>query len=105
MSFSDYPFLYAIAGALATWRLASIIHAEKIAKPIRWLFGVREENDIFIYPDNFFGDLISCFWCVSVWVGIGILFVMMFFPLAVVPFALSAVAIIVELWTNNLVEN
>src|SRR5574342_1409640 len=86
--FLDNLPLWLIVGCLATWRISSIIHHEKIAAPFRRLLGVKEitETD-WSYPDTFIGSLIECFYCTSVWVGIGVFVVVIVFPLVLVPFA------------------
>lgn len=100
-----------VIGCLATFRLTSIIQREKIAAPFRRLFGVIEgEGDTFyfvrdeytiIYPDNFFGHLLECFWCVSVWVGLFVTLYICLLPefpflLLLLPFAFSAVAMLLR---------
>lgn len=95
--------LWLIIGALATFRITSILHSERIGRPIRKLLGVIEtetdESITMSYPDSFFGHLIECFWCVSVWVGAGVSVYLCLFPVfpagfVLLPFALSAGAII-----------
>jgi hypothetical protein len=86
-------WLWLIVGSFATWRIASIIHSERIAKPFRSLFGVIETEETTMYPDTFFGHLIECFYCVSVWVGLGTTVVLFLYPYVLIPFAMSAVAI------------
>lgn len=95
--FLDAPLLWFVVGSLAAWRISSIIHHEKIAAPFRRLLGVKEitQSD-WSYPDTFIGNLIECFYCTSVWVALGVSVVLILFPLVLVPFALSAAAIIVE---------
>lgn len=97
--------LWLIIGILATFRLASIIHSERIGRPFRSLLGVVEiETDDGVamsYPDTFVGHLIECFWCTSVWVGAGVGAYLCFvvpFPLGLLllPFALSAGAIMIH---------
>lgn len=95
-----------VVGTLASWRLTNIAHWEKIFTPVRKLFGIKEipiinkDGNIvdtkFIYPDTFFGKLWSCFWCLSVWVSLGVTIVILVFPWVLLPFAISAVAIIIE---------
>lgn len=96
-SFTSNPTLWFVIAGLASWRIASIIHHEKIAAPFRRLLGVRElTEDTWTYPDNFIGDLIECFYCTSVWTSFFVSVVMFVFPPVLVPFALSTVAIILE---------
>lgn len=95
--FSDAPLLWLVVACLASWRIASIIHHEKIAAPFRKLLGVKELTELdWTYPDNFIGELIECFYCTSVWTSIFVSVAMFLFPPVLIPFALSTVAIILE---------
>lgn len=100
MKFKSHPVLYSIAAILATWRLTNIIHSEEIASPLRKSLGVMEiaEEDPYYwaYPDNFFGRLLYCFQCVSVWSGMLIAVLLFVFPPLIIPLALSAGAIMVK---------
>jgi len=100
--FLDLPWLWFVVASLATWRIASIVHHEKIASPFRRILGVEEitEED-WSYPDSFIGNLIECFKCVSVWIGIAAAIAMILFPPILIPFALSAVAVIIERIMDN----
>lgn len=102
-------WVWILVAGLAAFRLASIIHSEKIAAPIRRLFGVIENEihqfghgDPFepIYPDTFFGHLLECFWCVSVWAAFGVTVVLIVWPWALIPFAVSALAILFRKWAD-----
>lgn len=80
--------------ALATWRVANILNEEKIAEPLRRLCGEKEiEENVFQFPDTFFGNLISCFRCVSVWAGMFIVILYLIYPPLTWPFAASTLAI------------
>lgn len=85
---------------LAVWRLTSIVHSEKIAGFIRRLAGGMEtEGGGIVYPDTFFGNLFSCFWCLSVWCAaiiVGISFVPYVNILNII-LASSGIAIIIRL--------
>lgn len=97
-----------VIGCLAVFRLTSILHHERIAYPIRKRFGILEGEDVDLplgdvrlYPDNFWGNLFECFWCLSVWVSFPVgLYICLLAPypalFLLVPFALSAGAIIIE---------
>lgn len=96
------PFwLWFVLAVLATWRLTLILHQEKIAKPIRDLVGIRElkafDEITRQYPDTFLGRLFECFMCLSVWVSLGVFGLLLIFPLAVVPLAISMAAIGLQL--------
>ena len=95
------PFwLWLVIASFSTWRITSIIHSERIAQPFRSLFGVIETEDAIMYPDTFFGHLLECFYCTSVWVGVGTAVVLFLFPYILIPFAMSAVAI----WVHELLD-
>lgn len=91
---------------LAVWRLTSLLHTERgpfnIFVKIRTKFGVTHDNEHFPigYPDTFIGNLIACYWCLSVWVAIGVWVTYLLFPkvtlILYVPFAISAGAIILN---------
>lgn len=79
---------------LATWRISSLISTEE--GPFN-IFGKFRE----VLPsDSFLENLISCIWCLSVWIALGwVGFIALFPSIAIwvaLPFALSAGAIIVD---------
>lgn len=88
---------FVFIGTLATWRLARIIGQERIARPLRQRLG--EKIDIVgnpTYPDTFWGYLISCFRCLSVWGGIIVVILFLIHPLLPLPLALSMLSIVLE---------
>ncbi len=95
-----------ILGVLATWRITSIISQEKIFEPLRRILGEKETTHIaengFTYTDyeytTFISKLISCFMCLSVWVGMFNTVMLFVFPYFFLPFALSAMGIFLEQW-------
>lgn len=95
-----FSFLYLIVAGLATWRITNIIQKEEIASPVRKAVGIiepdGEEPDYWIYPDNFLGKVFHCFWCGSIWIGAGATILLFVFPPLLIPFALSALAIIIK---------
>lgn len=100
---------------LATWRMASLLVSEKgpfgLFARIREWVGIEEmrvNNSPEIYkavPDTFFGQLLDCVWCCSIWVGIGWTVFYWLTPVVAVwlglPLALSAVAIWFESWMRR----
>lgn len=60
----------------ATWRIASIITQE--CGPFHIFINLREKVGIIhdeecvpiAWPDTFFGELLSCVWCSSIWVAL-----------------------------------
>lgn len=97
--FKDNPFFWLLVAGLATWRITSILHREQIAAPVRKAVGImpvsEDEDDpmYWIYPETFLGKLFYCPWCLSVWVGAGVLLLLLVFPVLIIPFALSAITI------------
>lgn len=86
---------WAIIAALATARITLILHEERIARGIRGLFGiVEEDDDLTIYPETFWGYLFGCYWCLSVWAGAFCTLILLVRPEVLLPFALSMLAIL-----------
>jgi hypothetical protein len=92
--------------ALATWRVSHLFTQEEgpfgIFTKVREKIG-RIEHDadgiVVMTPETFFGQLLSCVWCLSVWAGTFFFVAYYLFPESIVlayPFALSASAIWVE---------
>lgn len=104
MQFIKNPLIWSIVGMLAVWRITNIIQQEEIAEPLRRKLGVTESKDdpdYRIYPDNFIGKVLECFWCGSVWVGGVVTITLFIFPPLLLPFALSAGAILVKDWLEQ----
>lgn len=102
LSNKKLPLVWLIVGGLAAWRITSILHREKIAAPIRKKIGIMavaeddEDPNYWIYPNSFIGQVFHCFWCLSVWVGMILTPILLFIPQLLLPFALSAMSIIVK---------
>lgn len=105
MRFKNNSFFWFIVAGLATWRITNIIQREEIASPIRKQLGVfepdGEDPDHWIYPDSFVGKILHCFWCGSVWVAAGITILCFVFPPLFLPFAISALAILIKGWLDQ----
>ena len=93
--------------ALATWRLASLLADEQgpysIFSRFRYWAGERRGVDGRI-AGNQFAKGLMCVWCVSVWVSIILSTLWCLWPGSVIistPFALSAVACIVNDWMER----
>lgn len=102
--FFNHPAVWIVVGLLATWRITSIIQTEGIFSWFRRKLGVQEfsdDPDYWIYPENFIGSLLRCFWCGSVWVGLVVSAVVLIYPLVLLPFALSAGAIAIKIWIEE----
>lgn len=100
-------WLWVLIGTLATWRITSILRSEGIAEPFRKIFRVNDDKYTPFYllgkEIHFFGELVTCFWCLSVWVGGLVTLLILVLPWILIPFALSGVAIIIEerVFTTN----
>ena len=90
-----------IVKGLATWRVSHMLVKEdgpwyafrRLRESQGWEYD--EDGNIIVYPDS---HVLACVWCLSVWVGL--LFSRL--PISVViPFALSAVAILTEKWLDD----
>lgn len=105
MRFKSNPMFWLVVAGLATWRITNIIQREEIASPIRKNLGVfepdGEDPDHWIYPDSFVGKVLHCFWCGSVWVAGAITLLCFMFPPLILPFAISALAILVNNYINQ----
>jgi len=115
----DDPALF-LWGVWAVYRLTSLLHEDKIMQPLRRLLGehitlvevVSQEIRVvdgvpkavpvttfaekIEYTDTFFGNLIRCFRCVSVWAALFVIIAWYVFPPVVVLLALSGLSIVVR---------
>ncbi len=95
-----------IIAALATYRWTALIHNEAgpadIFGRLRNRLGVKFDQYSNPYGTNWFAEGILCFYCLSVWIGIGIFLWLMIAALLgflllgailLFPFALSGVAV------------
>lgn len=105
MRFNEKPLFWFLVAGLAVWRITNIIQKEEIASPVRQSLGVvepdGEDPDYWIYPDNFVGKLLHCFWCGSVWIAGAVTILCILFPPLILPFALSALAILIKSWIDR----
>ena len=95
---------------LATWRLSSLLVNEKgpfdMFVAIRKLAGIEHDKfgDPYMIPENFFSGVLSCIWCASLWTGTFWMLVYKLLPFWEVfayPFALSAIALIVQTYAGK----
>jgi hypothetical protein len=106
MSFVDIFIL-----ALATWRISSLFVDERgpfdiFVKVRSWTGITHDQSRVAVeFPDTFFAQLLSCVWCLSVWVGL--FFAITYFTLWYIaiwiafPFALSAAAIVISKYLSK----
>ena len=88
--------------ALATWRVSSLLVFEEgpfmLLVKMRSLVGVYYDELSEPQGKNVVARALTCVWCSSIWVALGFA-VLYYYDLAfwvALPFALSAVAIIIE---------
>lgn len=101
---------YGVYG-LAAWRLASLLVNEKgpwnLFLRLRTWAGIEHDNQgrHTIIPDRFLAGVLSCVWCASVWVGMVLVLGWGLFPTIAIwiakALALSAAAVLVEVWVRN----
>jgi hypothetical protein len=90
--------------ALAVWRISSLFVREDGPRDIlgkfRAIIGIKFDEYNQPYSTNSLAELFSCVWCLSLWVGVGMTILWLFSPEVAfylsLPFAFSAVAIIIE---------
>jgi hypothetical protein len=95
-----------VIGALAVWRLSSLLHRERgpfdIFHRLRELIGVKHGDGMLgdVFPDTYLGQLFACVWCLSVNVAIVWTVIYAIWPTgcrwASLPLALSALGLLVE---------
>ena len=94
---------------LATWRVASIIVSEdgpwQLFPRLRSWLGVRFDERSIPYSTTALSGLVICIWCLSPWIGGLFVLGFLLFPFPTIliasPFALSAMAVIIERWVNG----
>lgn len=96
--------------SLATWRVSSLLVNEAgpndyLARMRYWV-GVRcDENSGASYGKNVISDMLLCVWCVSIWVGLLFYIFYVIWPVGArvvaSPFAISAIAIVVDRLTSK----
>ena len=99
-------FIELILLGLATWRITSLLCNEDgpfgIFRKLREKLGIVHYDDgqAMEYPNNFFGELFGCVWCLSVWVAGGLLLAYIFLPTLAIYFSiwlsLSTISIMVN---------
>ncbi|MGE7764148.1 DUF1360 domain-containing protein [Peribacillus sp. NPDC096540] len=82
MFLSQHEFTLVLLLGLASFRLTRLIVFDKIIEPLRRPFfkEIEEKNEkgdveIYLIPKEkgllgWFGQLLSCFWCVGIWVSL-----------------------------------
>jgi hypothetical protein len=80
----ELDFITLVILSLATFRLTHLIIKDKIAEKIREPFfeEVEIEGDIYLQPNGFIGNLLSCQWCTGFWVSVILVGLYYFFPMS-----------------------
>lgn len=99
---------------LAIWRIASLFVNEtgpgKIFLKLRKGVGLvhDEQGQVYQIPDTFFAGIFSCTWCLSPWIAFFWTIFLIISPkysiICAFPFALSALAIMIEMGIQKLKE-
>lgn len=100
MTPSDFNLVHLVLLALAVFRITRLIMQDEISEPFReWVWKKYPPNTTKI------GYLISCPWCLSIWVAVFLVVLYVFVPWIAIPvaavFALSAVAGLIDQKLNN----
>jgi len=99
-----------LVSILATWRLSAMLSYEaglfNMFLALREFVGITHDDNGEKIASNgsFFADLLDCMWCLSVWIGGAVAVSLYFYPVLVyllLPFALSAGAVLVEKWARD----
>jgi hypothetical protein len=94
---------------LATWRLTSLIVNEdgpfELLSKLRHALGVRYDEHSEVYGTNVIANALTCVWCASLWVAVFWAVLFLSYPkislIIALPFALSAIAIMIERLING----
>lgn len=100
-----------VSFVLAVWRISNLLVEEEgpfhVFQRIREMAGIVHDDTGVpsMIPDRFFSNLLSCVWCTSMWVALGMTIFWFLFPqaafLASIPFALSAGAIMTDKFVKD----
>lgn len=91
---------------LASWRLTSMLHSEQMFGWLRHRLGILHGEDRLPcgYPSTWLGEMWECFWCLCLVVslpislGVGLLFPLFWWEIALLWLSSSTVAILAEKW-------
>lgn len=88
--------------ALATWRLTSLFVNEagpfNMFKWLREKTGITHHDDgeIANIPERFWAKLLSCVWCLSIWMAIIVYFIYQYCEIIVIILAISCATIVID---------
>lgn len=95
-----------IIGILATYRLTYLINSENapfnLAGRFRTWIGIRYDERSQKVITNQFAEMVNCFYCLSIWMGL-LVFIVLYVPaiqIVVLPFALSGGASMLKRWVG-----
>lgn len=92
---------------LASWRIAALLSYERgpfhVFLKLRSVLGFThdENGQPDAWPDGFFPELISCVWCLSLWIAAGMWGVWQISEPVVIIVAASSVILSVEKWNRG----
>lgn len=96
----DNFFWFIIIIPIATWRLTHILYApERIADFLHDRVGRKPDAmvaDRYTYPDTWQAYLLQCYYCLSVWVGLGMVVAWAICPYIPLALFASAITIFIE---------
>lgn len=115
-----FSFLELLLLALASFRLTRLMVYDKITEFIRAPFfeeteekNVNGETEIYIVPKKggirgFFGELLSCYWCIGIWSSLLLIAMYLLYPLVAIPLilvlAVAGLAAIIETIVQGLLN-
>lgn len=88
-----------IVAILATWRITALLYYDY--GPWDVFLKLRERAGVWIVDENgkpvtFWGKLFTCFWCLSLWVGLCVTPLALWCWWILLPFALSGAAVLLS---------
>ncbi|WP_173916923.1 DUF1360 domain-containing protein [Halobacillus sp. Marseille-Q1614] len=80
--------------AFACFRLTRLVVQDVIFEPLRAPFFtvIKEDGEEWIEPKGVIGELLSCQWCVGVWMALAVVFLHLFVPYSELFLLVMAVA-------------
>ena len=104
-----FDLLALIVMSLACWRLGNLLAEEPgpfgVFDKFRHMVGVRYTPESLPYGNNEFANMVLCIYCNTVWIGLVLTILFLLLDYIVValcfPFALSAVAIVLDTYRKG----
>lgn len=81
---------------LASWRISCLFYYDR--GPWDLFDRLRYRAGVYLDPEHrsFWGKQLACFWCVSLWVSLGVVIVGLFYPVILLPFAVGGAAVLLS---------